>query len=118
LWATLCAVCLQQRYSFNHTLSFACRKTRAARSRKEGGTLGMVRKKSRENEWVTRQEAYSKEMINAGWSTGGGDVKDAAFYCYAAPTPREFAEQKVRPAAAFYHQTTGRVSANESRWRI
>jgi hypothetical protein len=76
---------------------------------KEGwGTLGMVRdRKSREKEWATRQEAYSHEMINAGWSTGGGDVKDAAFYCYAAPTPRGFAEQKVRPAAAFYHQTTG-----------
>jgi hypothetical protein len=43
----------------------------------------------------------------AGWWPGGGDVKDAAFYCYAAPTPQGFTEQKVRPAAAFYHQQLG-----------
>jgi hypothetical protein len=53
------------------------------------------------------QEAYSHEVISAGWWTGGGDVKDAAFYCYAAPTPQGFAEQKVRPAAAFYQQQLG-----------
>jgi hypothetical protein len=53
------------------------------------------------------QEAYSHEVISAGWWTGGGDVTDAAFYCYAAPTPQGFAEQKVRPAAAFYHQQLG-----------
>jgi hypothetical protein len=53
------------------------------------------------------QEAYSHEVISAGWWPGGGEVKDAAFYCYAAPTPQAFAEQKVRPAAAFYDQQLG-----------
>jgi len=48
-------------------------------------------------------EAYSHEVISAGFWPGGGDVKGAAFYAYAAPEPPGFAEQKVQPAAAFYH---------------
>src|ERR1700735_1768930 len=51
---------------------------------------------------VTR-EAYSHEVISAGFWPGGGDVQGAAFYAYAAPEPAGFAEQKVQPAAAFYH---------------
>jgi hypothetical protein len=51
---------------------------------------------------VTR-EAYSHEVISAGFWPGGGEVKGAAFYAYAAPEPPGFADQKVKPAAAFYH---------------
>ncbi len=51
---------------------------------------------------VTR-EAYSHEVISAGFWPGGGDIKGAAFYAYAAPEPAGLAEQPVRPAAAFYH---------------
>ena len=51
---------------------------------------------------ITR-EAYSHEVISGGFWPGGGDVKGAAFYAYAAPEPPGFAEQKVQPAAAFYH---------------
>ncbi len=51
---------------------------------------------------ITR-EAYSHEVISVGFWPGGGDVKGAAFYVYAAPEPPGFAEQKVKPAAAFYH---------------
>lgn len=51
---------------------------------------------------ITR-EAYSHEVISAGFWPGGGDIKDAAFYAYAAPEPAGFADQKVKPAAAFYH---------------
>jgi hypothetical protein len=51
---------------------------------------------------ITR-EAYSHEVISAGFWPGGGDVKGAAFYAYAAPEPAGFAAEKVRPAAAFYH---------------
>jgi hypothetical protein len=51
---------------------------------------------------VTR-EAYSHEVISAGFWPGGGDIKGAAFYAYAAPEPAGFATQPVLPAAAFYH---------------
>jgi hypothetical protein len=51
---------------------------------------------------ITR-EAYSHEVISAGFWPGGGEVKGAAFYVYAAPEPAGLADQKVKPAAAFYH---------------
>ena len=51
---------------------------------------------------ITR-EAYSHEVSSAGFWPGGGDIKGPAFYSYAAPEPPGFAEQPVRPPAAFYH---------------
>jgi hypothetical protein len=51
---------------------------------------------------ITR-EAYSHEVISAGFWPGGGDIKGPAFYAYAAPEPAGFAGQPVLPAAAFYH---------------
>jgi hypothetical protein len=51
---------------------------------------------------ITR-EAYSHEASSAGFWPGGGDIKGPAFYSYAAPEPAGFAQQRVRPAAAFYH---------------
>jgi hypothetical protein len=53
------------------------------------------------------QEAYSHEVISAGWWPGSGDIKEAAFYCYAAPAPPGFAQQPVRPAEALYHSGMG-----------
>lgn len=51
---------------------------------------------------ITR-EAYSHEVISAGWWPGGGDIQGAAFYAYAAPEPTGFAQHPVGPAQAFYH---------------
>ncbi|MHB1935394.1 MAG: DUF5996 family protein [Acidobacteriaceae bacterium] len=51
---------------------------------------------------ITR-EAYSHEVISAGWWPGGGDVAGPAFYAYTAPEPEGFSQQGVRPAQAFYH---------------
>ena len=51
---------------------------------------------------ITR-EAYSHEVSSAGFWPGGGDIAGPAFYSYAAPEPAGFAEQAVRPQAAFYH---------------
>src|SRR5579872_3611585 len=53
------------------------------------------------------QEAYSHEVISAGWWPGGGTVQDAAFYCYAAPTAAGFEKQTVRPAKAYYDSALG-----------
>ncbi len=51
---------------------------------------------------ITR-EAYSHEVISAGFWPGGGDIQGPAFYAYAAPEPAGFAEAHVSPAKAFYH---------------
>jgi hypothetical protein len=50
---------------------------------------------------ITR-EAYSHEVISAGFWPGGGDVKGPAFYAYAAPEPAGFKTASVRPEKAFY----------------
>jgi uncharacterized protein DUF5996 len=53
------------------------------------------------------REAYSHEVISAGFWPGGGAVKDGAFYCYAAPQPEGFEKLRVQPASAFYHSGLG-----------
>ena len=53
------------------------------------------------------QEAYSHEVISAGWWPGSGEIHEAAFYCYAAPTPAGFSDQRVLPREAFYHSGLG-----------
>jgi hypothetical protein len=53
-------------------------------------------------DFITR-EAYSHEVLSAGFWPGGGDIKGAAFYCYAAPEPAGFAGQAVQPAGTLYH---------------
>ena len=58
------------------------------------------------------KEAYSHEVISAGWWPGGesawGPVVDyPAFYAYHAPAPEGFANAQVRPKMAFYHKDLG-----------
>jgi Family of unknown function (DUF5996) len=53
------------------------------------------------------REAYSHEVSSVGFWPGSGDIKDAAFYSYAAPEPQGFKEARVQPNAAFYHQQLG-----------
>ena len=47
------------------------------------------------------REAYSHEVISAGFWPGSGET-DAMFYSYAAPEPAGFSASIVRPAEAFY----------------
>jgi hypothetical protein len=51
---------------------------------------------------ITR-EAYSHEVISAGWWPGSGEIQAPAFYAYAAPEPQGFPDVKVVPPKAFYH---------------
>jgi Family of unknown function (DUF5996) len=46
-----------------------------------------------------QQEAYSHEVISAGWWPGNGGYGAAAFYCYAAPVPEGLAWKAVRLGA-------------------
>ena len=55
---------------------------------------------------VTR-EAYSHEVISAGFWPGSGNIAGPAFYAYAAPQPKGFDQFSVRPAAAFYDRELG-----------
>jgi hypothetical protein len=48
------------------------------------------------------QEAYSHEVISAGFWPGNGGFGAPAFYCYAAPEPAGLKLEKIRPAEAFY----------------
>ncbi|MDE3109471.1 MAG: hypothetical protein KGL02_05975 [Acidobacteriota bacterium] len=53
------------------------------------------------------REAYSHEVISAGWWPGGGDITEPMFYAYAVPEPGGFREATVRPPQAFYHAQLG-----------
>jgi len=54
-----------------------------------------------------QREAYSHEVISAGFWSGNGGYGAAAFYCYAAPVPEGLSEAKVRPAAAGWDKALG-----------
>jgi hypothetical protein len=51
---------------------------------------------------VTR-EAYSHEVISAGFWPGSGEITDAAFYAYAVPEPQGLSAAPIRPSAARYN---------------
>ncbi|MFL6448746.1 MAG: DUF5996 family protein [Bryobacteraceae bacterium] len=50
---------------------------------------------------ITR-EAYSHEVISAGFWPGNGGYGAPAFYCYAAPEPMGLKQAHISPAQAFY----------------
>ena len=62
---------------------------------------------ARPNADVITREAYSHEVISAGFWPGNGGFGEAAFYCYAAPSPAGLEQAKVRPAAASYNAGLG-----------
>ncbi|MGB3724071.1 MAG: DUF5996 family protein [Pacificimonas sp.] len=55
---------------------------------------------------VTR-EAYSHEVISAGFWPGGGGFDEAAFYAYAYPSPCGLQDLPVQPHAAAWHEGLG-----------
>ena len=48
------------------------------------------------------KEAYSHEVISAGFWPGSGTLQEPAYYAYAAPEPEGFKAARARPAQAFY----------------
>ncbi len=55
---------------------------------------------------ITR-EAYSHEVISAGFWPGNGGFGQAAFYCYAAPAPAGLDAASIQPAKAAYDSKLG-----------
>jgi hypothetical protein len=55
---------------------------------------------------ITR-EAYSHEVISAGFWPGNGGFGSAAFYCYAAPVPAGLERSRVLPEKAYYDAKLG-----------
>lgn len=55
---------------------------------------------------VTR-EAYSHEVISAGFWPGGNGVEEAAFHAYAYPTPPGLAGSRIAPREAGWNPTLG-----------
>jgi hypothetical protein len=55
---------------------------------------------------ITR-EAYSHEVISAGFWPGNGGFGEPAFYCYAAPAPKGLDAASIQPASAGYNKTLG-----------
>ena len=55
---------------------------------------------------ITR-EAYSHEVISAGFWPGNGGYGKAAFYCYAAPSPSGLDAATIQPAQAFWDRGLG-----------
>ncbi len=54
-----------------------------------------------------QREAYSHEVISAGFWPGNGGYGRAAFYCYAAPVPEGLSEAGIRPEAAGWDKALG-----------
>ena len=53
------------------------------------------------------REAYSHEVISAGFWPGNGGFGEAAFYCYAAPAPKGLEAASIQPAKAGYNTALG-----------
>jgi hypothetical protein len=65
------------------------------------------RASAKENADAITREAYSHEVISAGFWPGNGGYGEAAFYCYAAPSPAGLERMKIRPDAAGWDASLG-----------
>ncbi|HVB37639.1 MAG TPA: DUF5996 family protein [Vicinamibacterales bacterium] len=53
------------------------------------------------------RDAYSHEVISAGFWPGGWGIDEPAYYAYAVPEPPGFKDAVVKPAAARYEASLG-----------
>jgi Family of unknown function (DUF5996) len=56
---------------------------------------------------MIQREAYSHEVISAGFWPGNGGYGAAAFYCYSAPVPAGLSEATIRPDGAGWDKALG-----------
>jgi hypothetical protein len=61
----------------------------------------------RENADAITREAYSHEVISAGFWPGNGGFGEAAFYCYAAPAPKGLDAVSIQPEKAGFNNALG-----------
>lgn len=54
-----------------------------------------------------QREAYSHEVISAGFWPGNGGFGEPAFYAYAAPVPEGLEQAKVAPSIAYWDKNLG-----------
>jgi Family of unknown function (DUF5996) len=66
---------------------------------------------------ITR-EAYSHEVISAGFWPGNGGFGEAAFYCYAMPAPEGFERAAIAPPSAYYDRTLGEFLLKYQDFRV
>jgi hypothetical protein len=59
---------------------------------------------AREGADAVTREAYSHEVISAGFWAGDANVRAPAFYCYTAPEPQGLTDEPLRPASATWQQ--------------
>jgi len=52
-------------------------------------------------------EAYSHEVISAGFWVGDNNIQEPAFYCYTYPAPEGIAEEPLQPLGAKWVQQNG-----------
>jgi len=53
------------------------------------------------------RDAYSHEVISAGFWPGAEALPEPVFYAYAVPEPAGFKDARVQPDAAYYHAGLG-----------
>ena len=61
----------------------------------------------REGANIVEREAYSHEVISFGFWAGDANVREPAFYAYAAPAPEGLFEQPIKPEKAMWNKEAG-----------
>lgn len=61
----------------------------------------------REGANIVEREAYSHEVISFGFWAGDKNVREPAFYAYAAPVPQGLSEDPLEPESAVYNSDAG-----------
>lgn len=56
---------------------------------------------------ISDREAYSHEVISAGFWAGDANMREAAFYSYTYPSPEGLDKEPISPKEAFWMDANG-----------